>query len=416
MRRIAPLIILILGLSCLAATGADRADKMPVYQSPYYVIHSDLDKDAVREAAARMTSMAEEYNRRTKDFAGQIRSKQPFYLFSKADDYYAAGGMAGSAGMYNGKALMAIAAADGRDVWHVVQHEGFHQFVNMVIGGRMPIWVNEGLAEYFGLGQWTGDDLLTGLIPPGRLARVKEMINKKQTLPFLDMVVMEQSQWNGALDIRNYDQAWSMIHFLVHADGGKYQKALSGFIGDVGRRRPVKQAFIERFGRDTVAFQKRYNDWWLGLDENPTKDLYTMATAQTLTSFLARAAASNQKFKDIEEFWTAAKDGKLQNDTKQWLPQTLLEGALEHAKGNETWSLDVSAARPRLLLTTPEGMIFTGTFVLGNHSVSDVVVRMSKGAVPKSAETTSAGAPVRKVPTVHSPTATTRPSASEPAE
>ena len=34
----------------------------------------------------------------------------------------------------------------GSRTWHVVQHEGFHQFVFAVIRGEIPTWVNEGLA------------------------------------------------------------------------------------------------------------------------------------------------------------------------------------------------------------------------------------------------------------------------------
>ena len=34
----------------------------------------------------------------------------------------------------------------------------------------MPTWLNEGLAEYFGEGIFTGDGFVTGVISPERLA------------------------------------------------------------------------------------------------------------------------------------------------------------------------------------------------------------------------------------------------------
>jgi hypothetical protein len=53
--------------------------------------------------------------------------------------------------MFAGDRLMAYVPAGASALgWHVVQHEGFHQFVAQVIRGDMPIWANEGLAEYFG--------------------------------------------------------------------------------------------------------------------------------------------------------------------------------------------------------------------------------------------------------------------------
>ena len=60
-----------------------------------------------------MTRMAEEYHDRTKDFSGAIRQKFPFYLFREAQDYFDAGGLPGSAGVFMVRGdeakLMAIA-------------------------------------------------------------------------------------------------------------------------------------------------------------------------------------------------------------------------------------------------------------------------------------------------------------------
>ena len=88
-----------------AADGSKKAGeagpaKLVKYEIRYYVIHSDLDIDTVREAAARMNGMAEEYHRRTKGFAGKIRKKLAFYLFRTPAAYLALGGPEGSAGVF----------------------------------------------------------------------------------------------------------------------------------------------------------------------------------------------------------------------------------------------------------------------------------------------------------------------------
>ena len=77
---------------------ASAAD-LKQYETRYYTIYTDLAPDVEREAAARMTRMAEEYHDRTRSFAGVIRHKFPFYLFRNEADYHAAGGMPGSAGV-----------------------------------------------------------------------------------------------------------------------------------------------------------------------------------------------------------------------------------------------------------------------------------------------------------------------------
>ena len=384
------------------AWGADSLlPRMVKYEIRYYVIHSDLDANAVREAAVRMNTMAEEYHRRTKGFAGTIRKKLPFYLFKEPDDYAAAGGLEGSAGVFivrGGKAwLMAIATAGGGRLWRVVQHEGFHQFAWFVISHNLPVWVNEGLAEYFAHGEWTGDGYVTGLIPPYRLKRVKAMIEAKKYMPFLDMVTMSSKQWNAELSARNYLQGWSMVHFLVHADDGKYRKTFGKYITDVSRGRDAQLAFIRRFGTNTKAFRETYCRWWAALPKSPTPDGYTEATVATLTSFLARTRAARVEAKTVDEFFAAARAGKIKIDGKKlpklWLPQSLLKKALKSARRLGAWSFETGVTRSKLVLTQIDGTTFTGSYVPRSGKAPKVKVKIVKpkgkpAPKPKAASTT----------------------------
>ena len=130
---------------------AENPPTLPRYETKYYILYTDIPPQKAQEVALRMSKMAEEYHNRTRDFAGVISTKFPFYLYRRYDDYVAAGGLKGTAGLFNGSALFAVAGERLDDrTWHVIQHEGFHQFAAAVIGGERPMWLNEGLAEYFG--------------------------------------------------------------------------------------------------------------------------------------------------------------------------------------------------------------------------------------------------------------------------
>ena len=374
------------------ASGADRSKaggtgKLAKYDTRYYIIHSDLDIDTVREAAARMTAMAETYNERTKGFAGQIRDKLPFYLFGNVLGYHHAGGIPGSAGVFirdeHGQRLMVIASgARDEQIWQTVQHEGFHQFAFNVITPRLPVWVNEGLAEYFGQGIWAGDGYVTGVILPPRLARVRRMIGSKRLLPFVKMLTMSHDEWKGGLSGRNYDQAWSMVHFLVHAEDGKYRKAFGNYINDVARRKDAAKAFAARLGRDLDAFQEKYSEWWNGLPPDPTADLRTQAVVATLTSFVARTKIARVKVETFEEFAAAAREGKIQVSGKRyprlWLPQSLVQGAIEEAPALGQWSLDTSGSRPELILKQSDGTVFRGSFTLASKRAPKVTIQIDK--------------------------------------
>src|SRR5438067_7157035 len=212
--RLLPLAVFALAIFAAPALAAE----LKVYEGRYYVIHTEFTGDELREADLRMGKMAEEYHNRTKDFAGTIDHKFPFFLYSNMDDYYAAGGIRGSAGVFDSasETLMAIVDEKTRaSIWHIVQHEGFHQFARAVIGGELPIWVNEGMAEYFGEAVFTGDGFVSGVIPQERLERVREEIRGKQFASVKQMMLMKHAEWNRDLQAKNYDQAWSMVPFLA---------------------------------------------------------------------------------------------------------------------------------------------------------------------------------------------------------
>jgi hypothetical protein len=331
-----------------------------------------------------MTKMAEEYHQRTADFSGVITKKLPFYLFKNANDYYDAGGHPGSGGVFNGKSLMAIAGEKATGgTWQVVQHEGLHQFAHAVIGGQLPTWADEGLAEYFAHALFTGDGFVAGVIPPSRLARLKTEITEKQLKSIEQMMAMSHAQWNAMLSKTNYDQGWSMVYFLVHAENGKYQKPFANFINQVGRRQPWQQAWMSNFGTDLPGFEKRWREYWLALDENPTADLYLKATTATFTSFLARANSQKQTFATFAAFAEAAESAGLKSHPDDWLPPTLISAAIKRSSREGTWAIDGPATAQRIVCSVDGKPKWIGTFTLLRNRIGKIKV----DAAPKGPAT-----------------------------
>jgi hypothetical protein len=355
-----------------AAPRADQTEEpsgLKFYQSPYYDVYSDLEPERVQEAILRMTRMAEEYHDRTREFSGVIRSKFPFYLFRNPADYYAAGGLPGSAGVFmvrGGEAkLMAIAGEkDTGFTWHVVQHEGFHQFAHAVIGGQLPPWLNEGLADYFGEGIYTGDGMVTGLVPPRRCKKVQEAIRGHHFKSVKNMMLLSGRQWNSEMDGTNYDMAWSMVHFLAHGDNGKYQQAFSSFVREIGRNRPWDKAWEDNFG-SADGFEKRWSDWWLAQDPWVTRDLYVKATVSTMASYVGRAAIQKQTFDNLDEFTAAAKAGTIKIGKDDWLPPTLIQSMLsikDQLGKDIQYKLATDPKGPQVLAIMADGTRLVATF------------------------------------------------------
>jgi len=303
------------------------------------------------------------------------------YVFADLRSYRAYGGMPNSAGVFMGDRLMIFTGGNlNAWTWHTIQHEGFHQFAYAAIGTRLPIWANEGLAEYFGHGIYTGDNFMTGFIPPERLKRIKAGIQEEKFKPLLTMMRLPHEIWNAEVMLAaqqaswNYDQAWAMVHFLAHADNGKYQKPFSNFLSAVSHGQDWEQAWTKTFGGDVSAFDARWREYWLNLPDNPTEDLYAEATAATLTSFFARAFSQRQFFETFDEFKAAAEAGALKYDEEDWLPPELLANALKNADQYGTWSVVKKPGRRLLVCERPDGTVLEGSFKVRNKRVQNVEV------------------------------------------
>jgi Protein of unknown function (DUF1570) len=380
-------LLCVFAIFSLAASPA----QLKVYQGRFYEIHTDLTGDDLREAELRMTRMAEVYRDRTKDFSGTVGHKFPFFLYKNPDDYYAAGGQEGSAGYFdpNNDTLMAMVAPDqagqpGGYTWHTIQHEGFHQFARAVIGGELPIWVNEGLAEYFGEGVFTGDGMVTGVIPQDRLDRVRDLINSKRFKSMKDMMLLPHSEWNKKLKMENYDQAWSMVQFLAHGENGKYQRAFGGFMRSLSTGHQWQQAWQANFGT-AVGFEDAWKKYWLALPDRPTADLYAKAVIETVTGTLARATAQKMKFADFDALAGAVDRKEFKPDAKDWVPPSLLKemfdaaGAMRTKGGAQIDFVPGAGSRPAMVVCTMKsGAKLTGRYALRDGKVAEVVVDLSK--------------------------------------
>jgi hypothetical protein len=364
----------------LALVAGARAAEMQVYPTRYYVVHTDLGQDDAKEAIIRMTRMFEEYRMRTRGFSGEVRRPFAFYLFRNQADYMTAGGLPNSAGVFNGDILMAVAGDRITDqTWHVVQHEGFHQFARAVIRGDLPVWLNEGLAEYFGEAVFTGESFVSGVIPFDRLKRIKDEIRKHQFKTIDAMMRMSHEDWNKSVEIENYDQAWSMVHFLVHGDEGKYQQAMIRFIVLIGNGNKWEPAWRQAFG-NAIGFEQRWQDWWMNQPPDPTADLYTQAQAETFASYLACAAMQKQRFDDFDRFLKAANSQGVRTGQTidDWLPPRLLsETARRAGESPVKWSLQrIASDKSRITADCSDGVRIDTTCVIQTgqpiHIHSDV--------------------------------------------
>lgn len=138
---------------------------------------------------------------------------------------------------------------------HILLHEGTHQFIDMAMKSEVPTWLEEGLASYFEYSRFNGLELVEGGINKGRLKSLYRMIRWESRTPGKHDIVKKFStlmrksghHFHG----RNYAQAWSLIHFLLNSNDGKFvgklQKYFNTYRQENVQKDPV-QLFQEVFG------------------------------------------------------------------------------------------------------------------------------------------------------------------------
>ncbi len=371
----------------LAAAGRSNARPMRVYNPPgYYILHSDESRRMLRQIWLRMNYVAATYDRRLhRFFGGQERQKLPFYIYRHRREYLEAGALIGSAGVFiigykgQGQRLMADAGTTiNHQMWHIIQHEAFHQFTYAMIGRSFPPWANEGLAEYFGEGLFTGNSFVTGWIPPLRLVRLKWEIKHHKLKSIRRMRHMPYSEWNDVLMGTNYDQAWSMIYFLAWADDGRYDTPFMRYMALYKHGYSANLAWRMAFGRSDGRFQILWKKYWMDMPSNPTALLYAKVQTQALTNFLARAWSLKQKFTSARAFFNDIANQKLkeyQFPNNRWLPQSLLTHAARRARGLGTWHL-TTGRWPELICRLSDETSVIGMFRARGHRIRKVWVRV----------------------------------------
>jgi hypothetical protein len=268
------------------------------FRTRHYQVTTDLDREAARQVGEHMDMVFAEYSDRFRSFTAKTPGGQPLFVFEKRQDYLdflASQGVngAGSAGMFfvtaRGSGLATFLEGQGMEqMLYTLRHEGFHQFAFNRIGPNLPLWVNEGLAEYFASSIIVGRRMRAGQVIPQRLRALQAAIEEDRQLAFRELLTMTSPQWSarvqGGEGGMQYMQSWSMVHFLVHG-GPRYPQALEQYLHQVARGVDSDQAFARTFGGDYEAFERKWKEYVAGLEPGPE------ATAAQRLEFLGRGMA-----------------------------------------------------------------------------------------------------------------------------
>ena len=251
--------------------------------SKHYRVRTDLTRAEARVYGKHMDTVFAAFHKRFSHWQPRHSDPMSLYLFRTQDGFlnfmarqgiraqntsglfFVKGSLRGLATWTRGKSQAANLA--------VLQHEGFHQFAHQYFGQGLPVWANEGLAQYFEDGILVDRKLTLGIANGRRIALVRRALEFGTTIPFDELLSMRSEQWSRSVtsgDARSnllYAQSWSIIYFLVHGDQGKYRRAFDRYLGQVAAGRSSDRAFAMAFQiRSTVPFEKKWQRYALDME------------------------------------------------------------------------------------------------------------------------------------------------------
>jgi len=225
-----------------------------IRDSRYYRVLSTASEEKTKLAENHMDAIHVKY-REVFKFSRKPDEKFVLILLRNREEYVEFTQTPQSAAMYipTRRSLVCASPRDGKS-FGSFYHEGLHQFL-LYYYPNVPPWLNEGLAEYFepsrlkikyaaGRGK-RNFDFLIGIPPRDELDMVRGFFrggNGPGLSYLFDLTLPQFYSTRGNYTIRgypvhpvlaNYASAWSIVHFLIHAGGGKYRQYLLAYLKEL---------------------------------------------------------------------------------------------------------------------------------------------------------------------------------------
>lgn len=154
-----------------------------------------------------------------------------------------------------------------------VQHEYMHAVLRH-IGGTLPLWLEEGIAQVYSSAIWRDTQVLIGA-----------ELEKRPSLSNLEEILSIHSGTSGYPEpgrmAEFYSTSWAVAHMLLLDP--KYRSAFPAFLREMSQRKSPAEALSETYGLDFSTLTLRLKAY-LSTDTLPILSLQAPASSQDTTA------------------------------------------------------------------------------------------------------------------------------------
>ncbi len=148
--------------------------------------------------------------------------------------------------------------SEGENPFHTLYHEYTHALLRVNFS-NLPLWFNEGLAEFFGNSTLGDKEIKTGTIDPGHLY----LLNQSKLIPIETLLEVDHNspyynESNRASVF--YAESWAVVHYLMLDEDARKKELLKNFLGAWTKSGNQLDAARETFG-DLKQFGKKIESY-----------------------------------------------------------------------------------------------------------------------------------------------------------
>ena len=248
------LVAICVSVSVFALDPPRERERWTSIQLDDLTIYSNAGDSTTRDVAAGLMRMRDALAHFTRL---SVRSPLPTKVYVFANDrsflpYCEAvrGRCQQMAGLYLGaRDANYVMIQGGSDIDRIVYHELVHYFLRNTVSSPLPLWFNEGLAEFYSTFVARGDSVELGRPIQEHVLTLRS----DRPIPLRELfgITTSSKEYNeGLRQGMFYAESWAVVHYLM-VGNPKRQGQLGTFLGLLGSGRAVEDAF-------QAAFNARY--------------------------------------------------------------------------------------------------------------------------------------------------------------
>lgn len=261
---LAALALLCLLLVAPLSPASAKDNWMSVRSKNFFLVGNASEKE-IRRVATRLEQFRDVLARLLK--ANLTSSTPTTVVVFKSQGAYQQFAPPNSAGYYiSGPDMNYIALSAERNPDDLHPYSTiFHEYVHFLVRNNLqdvPIWFNEGLAEYYSVLEVEDDDRKVQIGLP--IGEHLYALREQKLLPLKTLFAVDHSSpYYNEKNKKSvfYAQSWAVVHYLLLGNEGKRQPQFSTFINLLLNNKPVEEAFQQAFQMDFVTLEKELKEY-----------------------------------------------------------------------------------------------------------------------------------------------------------